>query len=82
MQGCFRAAILSGFTGIQILNHVDDALHSTWRNLLDFDPLARYGGFSYEDVVVRPAADALRTVTRPSTKVCQLCITACRCLPF
>jgi hypothetical protein len=27
-------------------------------------------GYSYEDVVVRPAADALRTVTQPSTKVC------------
>jgi hypothetical protein len=69
LQGCFRAAILSGFTGIQILNHVDDALHTTWRNLIDFDPLVQYGGYSYEDVVVRPAADALRTVTRPSTKV-------------
>jgi hypothetical protein len=71
-QGCFRSAILSGFTGIQILNHVDDALHTTWRNLIDFDPLVQYGGYSYEDVVVRPAADALRTVTRPSTKVCRM----------
>ncbi|WIA43876.1 hypothetical protein OEZ86_010289 [Tetradesmus obliquus] len=69
LQGCFRSAILSGFTGIQILNHVDDSLHTTWRNLIDFDPLQQYGGYSYEDVVVRPAADALRTVTRPSTKV-------------
>ncbi|KAF8061065.1 hypothetical protein HT031_004525 [Scenedesmus sp. PABB004] len=66
---CFRAAVSSGFSGVQILNHIDDAEGVTWRNLVDFDPLARYGGVTYEDVVVRPAADALRTVTRPSTKV-------------
>lgn len=33
------------------------------------DPQQKFEGFSYEDVVVRPAADALRTVSRPSTKV-------------
>lgn len=71
MQTCFRAAVLAGFTGIQILNHVDDASSAhIWRNLIDFDPLVKFGGFSYEDVVVRPAADAIRTVARPSTKVC------------
>jgi hypothetical protein len=33
------------------------------------NPQQKFEGFSYEDVVVRPAADALRTVSLPSTKV-------------
>lgn len=61
--------MISGFTAIQILNHIDSPDHNHWRNFLDFDPLQRYGGFSYEDLIVRPAADAVRTVTRPGTKV-------------
>jgi hypothetical protein len=40
-----------------------------WRNLLPFDPLVKYGGFSYEDAVVRPASEALRAVIRPDTRV-------------
>lgn len=67
-QTCFRTAIKAGFTGVQILNHIDHD-QGAWRNELDMNPLAQYEGFTYEDVVVRPAADALRTVTRPSTKV-------------
>jgi len=67
-QTCFRAAIKGGFTGVQILNHIDHD-QGAWRNELDMNPLTQYEGFTYEDVVVRPAADALRTVTRPSTKV-------------
>lgn len=67
-QTCFRAAIQGGFTGVQILNHIDHD-QGSWRNELDMNPTQQYEGFTYEDVVVRPAADALRTVTRPSTKV-------------
>jgi hypothetical protein len=67
-QTCFRAAIQGGFTGVQILNHIDHD-QGSWRNELDMNPTAQYEGFTYEDIVVRPAADALRTVTRPSTKV-------------
>jgi hypothetical protein len=67
-QSCFRSAIKGGFTGLQILNHVDHD-QGSWRNELDMNPQQKFEGFSYEDVVVRPAADALRTVSRPSTKV-------------
>ena len=69
LQRCFKAAVAAGFTGLQVLNHIDAHDGSTWRNLLDFDPLAKYNGWSYEDVVVRPAAEALRAVVKPTTKV-------------
>ena len=69
LQRCLRAAVEAGFTGLQVLNHVDSDDGAAWRNFLDFDPLAKYSGWSYEDVVVRPAAEALRAVVRPATKV-------------
>lgn len=68
-QRCFRAAAKADFKAIQVLLHIDSDDHSTWRNLLDFDPLAKYAGYSYEDVVVRPTAEALRTTLKPSQKV-------------
>ncbi len=34
----------------------------TWRNLLDYDPLAKYNGFSYDDVLIVPVAEAMREV--------------------
>jgi hypothetical protein len=69
LQNCFRYAVQQGITGIQVLNHIDAREHEAWRNTLDFDPTVRYGGWAYEDVVMRPAGDALRTVTKPDTKV-------------
>jgi hypothetical protein len=61
--------VRSGFHGLQVLNHIDSADAKTWRNVLDFDPLAKYDGWSYEDIVVRPAADAIRTAGKKDTKV-------------
>jgi hypothetical protein len=69
LQKCFRYAVQSGIQGIQVLNHIDAREHEAWRNTLDFDPTVRYGGWAYEDIVMRPAGDALRTVTKPDTKV-------------
>ena len=68
-QRCFGAAVGAGFTGVQILNHIDSQDHSEWRNFLDLDVTQKYGGWSYEDIVVRPAAEALKAVLKPSTKV-------------
>lgn len=59
----------AGFSGLQVLNHIDSEDGATWRNLLDFDPLVKYEGWSYEDVVVRPVAEALKGVMKPATKV-------------
>jgi len=69
LQRCFRYAVAKGIEGIQVLNHIDAHEHEAWRNTLDFDPTVRYGGWAYEDIVMRPAGDALRTATRPETKV-------------
>jgi hypothetical protein len=39
----------------------------SWRNLLDFDPLQLYNGFSYNDVLVIPVAEAIREVWEPKS---------------
>lgn len=80
MQQCFRFAVQAGFTGIHVLNHIDNQEGVAWRNFVDCDPVKRYGGFSYEDVIVRPTADALRTVTTTKTKV-PLGGSSCRVTP-
>ncbi|KAI8462886.1 MAG: hypothetical protein J3K34DRAFT_462714 [Monoraphidium minutum] len=69
LQRCFRAAVNAGFSGLQILNHIDSQDGSQWRNFLPVDPSAKYRGWSYEDIVVRPASEALRSVIKPSTRV-------------
>jgi len=69
LQRCFKAAVNAGFTGLQILNHIDSEDHGTWRNMLKFDPVQKYDGWSYEDVVVRPASQALNAVIKPETRV-------------
>lgn len=40
-----------------------------WRNALVFDPLAKYGGFSYYEIMLRPIAQALNAVITPNTQV-------------
>jgi hypothetical protein len=52
--------VSAGFSGLQVLNHVDHEDGDTWRNFVTFDPAARYDGWSYEDVVLWPAAQALK----------------------
>jgi hypothetical protein len=59
-----------------------------WRNALVFDPLAKYDGFSYYDVMLRPVAQALNAVITPDTQVSraagimQLCLLVARVLPM
>lgn len=78
LQKCFQAAIDAGFTTIHILPHVDpiDAAdgRGMWRNVVRFDPLAAVKGessrgYTYEDVLLRPAAEALNNVVRGDTQV-------------
>lgn len=40
-----------------------------WRNLVKFDPLVKYSGFSYSDVLLAPVANALSAVIKPTTVV-------------
>jgi hypothetical protein len=49
---------------------LDDGLEmGGWRNALVFDPLVKYGDFSYYDVMLKPLASALNAVIGPDTKV-------------
>jgi len=77
---CLQAAVDVGFTTLHILPHVDprqDDINSgrgLWRNVVKFDPMMKYGpdqwnAFSYEDVVLRPTAEALNIVTKYNTTV-------------
>lgn len=39
LQQCLRYAVQAGFTGIHVLNHIDNQEGLAWRNFVDFDPL-------------------------------------------
>lgn len=72
LQDCFKAAVDAGFTSIHITPHIDPHEHTPdgkglWRNVVKFDPSTRYGpdqgtAFSYEDVLLKPVAEALNNV--------------------
>ena len=36
----------------------------TWRNVLQFSPTAKYNGYSYSDVVLKPMATAVNKAIR------------------
>ncbi|KAI8464122.1 MAG: hypothetical protein J3K34DRAFT_396852 [Monoraphidium minutum] len=77
LERCFRAAVDAGFTLIRVLPHVDifevDASGrqkgTLWRNVVRFDPLAKYDGFSYEDVLLNPGMEAFKAVAKTDTSV-------------
>ncbi|KAF8065916.1 RBM39 [Scenedesmus sp. PABB004] len=62
------AAAGPGFTTIHVLPHLDDP-SGLWRNGLVFDPVRQYGGYSYSDVVLMPAARAMAAAMRPGVTV-------------
>ncbi|KAK9785590.1 hypothetical protein WJX73_003263 [Symbiochloris irregularis] len=69
MQACFQAAVNQGLS-IAITPHLDDGLGlGGWRNGLRFDPLEKYGDYSYVDFMLYPLADALNAVLQEDTEV-------------
>lgn len=48
LTNCLQYAVSKGM-GVGVLVHLDNASGYTWRNALEFDPLAKYGGYSYDD---------------------------------
>ncbi|GLI63572.1 hypothetical protein VaNZ11_006570, partial [Volvox africanus] len=59
MELCFRRAIEEGL-GISVVPHLDDGGRTAaWRNGLLFNPKQKYGGFSYQEVMLNPVVDAL-----------------------
>jgi len=56
---CMRRAADNNFN-IVVHIHLDDGLDKgTWRNVMIFDPTAKYGGVTYYDTVVKPTAEAV-----------------------
>lgn len=49
---------------VAVLAHLDNMKGYTWRNLLQFNPNTKYGGYSYRDVVLNPIANALNRVIK------------------
>jgi hypothetical protein len=61
MSLCFAEALRQGIT-IYVRPHLDDGTGAgSWRNGLLFKPAEKYGGFSYDDIMLAPLADALNT---------------------
>lgn len=55
---------------IYILPHIDAGGDvATWRNWVDFDPLVEYGGYSYEQLMIKSIAGALADTVKPDTHV-------------
>eukprot|EP01025_Chloroclados_australasicus_P021362 TRINITY_DN2248_c0_g1_i2.p1 TRINITY_DN2248_c0_g1~~TRINITY_DN2248_c0_g1_i2.p1 ORF type:complete len:458 (+),score=41.31 TRINITY_DN2248_c0_g1_i2:706-2079(+) len=69
MKLCFQYAINKGLD-ITLSPHLDDGLElGGWRNTIRFDPMTKYGGFSYADIMIYPLADALAATANANTKV-------------
>jgi len=80
LRKCLQAGVDAGFTTLHILPHVDprerdiDTGRGLWRNVVKFDPVKKVGpdqwnAFSFEDVLLRPAAEALNEVIKHNTTV-------------
>lgn len=62
MRACMQAAV-DKHLSISLVPHLDDGSgRNSWRNGLLYDPLAKYGGYSYDDVMVKPLVQALQQV--------------------
>eukprot|EP00878_Enallax_costatus_P042632 GHUV01050055.1.p1 GENE.GHUV01050055.1~~GHUV01050055.1.p1 ORF type:complete len:299 (+),score=46.39 GHUV01050055.1:42-938(+) len=60
---CLQHAVAKGFTGIAVTPHLDGwGQFTPWRNSLRVNPLAKYSGFSYTDIMLVPLAHALNAV--------------------
>ena len=68
-QPCLKYAVDLGFD-IAFTPHLDDGLNNgQWRNAMRINPLEKYGGMSYFDVVLKPLADSMAATLQPDTYV-------------
>jgi hypothetical protein len=55
-----RKAVDNNFK-IVVHIHLDDGVDKgTWRNVMIFNPIQKYGAHTYYDTVVKPTADAVK----------------------
>jgi len=66
---CVQAAV-DRKMALSIYIQIDDASPALlWRNNLKFDPLVKYSGYSYDDVLTRPLAEIVRARAIPEKHV-------------
>ena len=68
LSACVKRAADRGVT-VSVIAHLDNMKEYTWRNILQYSPTQKYGGYSYVDVVLKPIADALAPAVKKTTKV-------------
>lgn len=69
MTSCISHATNLGFD-IAVNTRVDDGRQlGGWRNTINFNPLKKYGNYSYLEAILYPIADALLAATTPLTRL-------------
>ncbi|GAX73151.1 hypothetical protein CEUSTIGMA_g604.t1 [Chlamydomonas eustigma] len=74
-SSCLRHAAAAGIQSVSVIPHVDSASTGgtwtikSWRNGIVFGPSIRYGGLSYEDIMLQPLAVALGSSLPLSTDI-------------
>ncbi|KAL4423381.1 hypothetical protein ABPG77_004312 [Micractinium sp. CCAP 211/92] len=62
LTACLQHAVDQGLQPAINLHADDGRAENGWRNTLPFDPLQKFQGFSYYDILLEPIADALNAV--------------------
>lgn len=69
MQACFASAVQYKMS-IHVTPLLSDGTgRAAWQNLLKLNPLAKYEGFSYFEIMLRPLAHAINGAVQEDTKV-------------
>lgn len=69
MQACFASAVQYKMS-IHITPQLSDGTgRAAWQNLLKLNPLAKYEGFSYFEIMLRPLAHAINGAVQEDTNV-------------
>lgn len=68
-NACLKAVAKHNL-GLSAYLQIDEGTtYNTWRNNLDFDPLKKYGDYSYDDLLTRPLAEMIAESTSKDTQV-------------
>jgi hypothetical protein len=57
---CMRVAVDNNFKVVVHIHLDDGIMKGTWRNVMIFNPIQKYGAFSYYDSVLKPTAEAVK----------------------
>lgn len=69
LSSCMQHAVKLGFD-ISVNARIDDGRQlGGWRNTIRFDPLIKYGNYSYLEAILYPLADAMKRAAGPDTRL-------------